>query len=71
MPLYDWACQECGMHVTTIKKVDERNEIPTKEDDSRISQPCKGATNGHRFERIIKGGNFKLIGGCWARDNYR
>ena len=53
MPMYDYACSECGAEFDAICSIAERDD----------PQPCEC---GEIAKRVMSGGNFMLIGGGWS-----
>lgn len=58
MPLYEYKCVECGVHVQIFRLVEERDVCPT-------CRECNGKT-----KRTLRTGGFSLKGKGWYKDGY-
>ena len=57
MPVYEYACTQCGKHFEELQKVSDK---PLKK--------CKNC--GGKLERLISQTSFALKGGGWYKDGY-
>ena len=72
MPLYDYACRNCGQ----IQEV----EAPIRDTEAQVSRRLTFSRCGSagwtesgepKFKRLITGSSFSLKGQGWSRDGYR
>jgi len=57
MPVYEYACADCGKHFEELQKVSDK---PLK--------TCKNC--GGKLQRLISQTSFSLKGGGWYKDGY-
>ncbi|MFO1464554.1 MAG: zinc ribbon domain-containing protein [bacterium] len=57
MPVYEYACADCGKHFEELQKVSDK---PLK--------TCKNC--GGKLQRLISQTSFALKGGGWYKDGY-
>ena len=60
MPLYEYACEDCGRKITLLRRLNERDE-PVK---------CELDKCGGNAKKVVSIPSFHLKGGGWASTGY-